>query len=140
MKIIQYLCIFCVNKFESEEDLKNHVISTHNEKCSRCDLAFTDKRKLKEHACKLHVENPSQGNCYMKNWILVTGCTPVINKATMTEVAILHCNDCWRKISSCGDLKCPLGEHDDNSVYHGKVSRFVRNGVMNWTELMPALI
>ena len=105
---IKFPCTFCEDKFESEEELKNHVITYHNQKCSRCDLAFTDKKKLKEHTCKLHVENPSLGNCYMKNWILAKGCTPIINKATMTEVGILHCEDCWRKFSPCSDLRVPM--------------------------------
>ena len=115
------------------------MITYHNQKCSRCDLAFTDKKKLKEHTCKLHVENPSLGNCYMKNWILAKGCTPIINKATMTEVGILHCEDCWRTFSPRSDLRVPMDEHDENAVYHGKVGRFVRNGVVNWTDLMPEL-
>ena len=66
--------------------MKTHVRSSHEEKCGRCDLAFKDKQKLKDHTCKLHIRNPSQGNCYMKNWVLANGCTQVINKATMEEI------------------------------------------------------
>ena len=115
-----------------------HVRGMHNEKCRKCDLAFKDVTKLREHTCKLNVRNPSQGNCYMKNWILADGCVPVINKATMTEVATLHCDNCWRKISSCGELKT-LDQNDENDVHHGKLSKFVRNGVVNWSDLMIAL-
>ena len=56
----------------------------------------------------------------------------------MTEIATLHCDDCWRKISSCAELK-PLDQNDENSIYHGKLSKFIRNGVVNWSELMTAL-
>ena len=133
----QFHCIFCEFKFETDEDLKKHVRSLHDEKCGRCDLAFKDKQKLKDHICKLNVRNPSQGNCYMKNWVLALGCTQIINKATMEEVAILHCEDCWRKLSPCSDLK-PL-DRQHNSVFHGKRGTFLRNGVINWSELMPAL-
>ena len=110
----------------------------HDEKCSRCDLAFKDKKKLKDHICQLHIKNPTRGNCYLKNWIVVNGCTPIINKATMTELAILHCDDCWRRISKCADIK-HIDEHDENSVYHGKLNKFIRNGVVNWSELMAHL-
>ena len=135
---IQFPCIFCELKFETEECLKEHVRSMHDKKCPRCDLAFRDKQKLKDHTCKLNIRNPSHGNCYMKNWILVHGCTPIINKATMTEVATLHCDDCWRKLSPCGNLTA-LDQHDEHAVYHGKVGKFIRNGLINWSELMPEL-
>ena len=39
----------CEFKFETDDDLKKHVRSLHDEKCGRCDLAFKDKEKLKEH-------------------------------------------------------------------------------------------
>ena len=57
----------------------------------------------------------------------------------MTEVGIVLCEDCWRTFSPCSDLSVPMDEHDENAVYHGKVGTFVRNGVVNWTELMPEL-
>ena len=41
--------ISCDCKFKTDNDLKKHVRSLHDEKCGRCDLAFTDKEKLKEH-------------------------------------------------------------------------------------------
>ena len=138
LKKMQFSCIFCEYKFETEENLKTHVRRFHEHKCTRCDLAFKDKDKLKDHTCKLNVRNPSQGNCYMKNWILADGCFPIINKATMEEVGTLHCDNCWRKISPCFELK-PLDQHDKNGVYHGKVNRFVRNGVVNWSDLMTSL-
>ena len=134
----QFPCIFCDYKTETEDDLNTHVRSMHDEKCSSCDLAFKDKKKLKDHMCQLHIKNPTRGNCYMKNWIVANGCTQIINKATMTELAILHCDDCWRRISKCADLK-HIDEHDENSVYHGKLNKFIRNGVVNWSELMSLL-
>ena len=98
LKMMQFPCIFCEYKFETEENLKTHVRKFHDHKCTRCDLAFKDKDKLKDHTCKLNVRNPSHGNCYMKNWILADGCLPIINKATMEEVGTIHCDNCWRKI------------------------------------------
>ena len=115
LKNAQFPCIFCESKFETEDELVVHVRSMHDEKCRKCDLAFKDVTKLREHTCKLNVRNPSQGNCFMENWILADGCVPVINKATITEVATLHCDNCWRKISSCGELKT-LDQNDENEV------------------------
>ena len=56
----------------------------------------------------------------------------------MTELTILHCDDGWRRISTCAELK-HIDEHDKNSVYHGKLNKFIRNGVVNWSELMAHL-
>ena len=39
----QFPCIFCDYKTETEDDLNTHVRSSHDEKCSRCDLAFKTK-------------------------------------------------------------------------------------------------
>ena len=73
----------------------------------------------------------------MKNLVLALGCTQLINKATMEEEAILHCDDCWRTLSPCSELKTLDKQHD--TVYYGKRGKFLRYGVINWSELMPAL-
>ena len=61
----QFPCIFCDYKTETEDDLNTHVRSMHDEKCSSCDLAFKEKKKIKDHMCQLHIKNPTRGNCYM---------------------------------------------------------------------------
>ena len=77
----------------------------HDEKCNTCDLAFEIRDKLKDYICKINVRNPTHGNCYLKNWILAKGCTPIYNKATKKEIVTLHFDDCWRRISPCAELK-----------------------------------
>ena len=110
----------------------------HDEKCNLCDWAFESRKKLKEHICKIHIRNPTHGNCYMKKWILANGCTPIYNKMTEKEIVTLHFDDCWRRICSCANLQT-LNEIDSNDIFNAKVSRFVRNGLVNWSELMTEL-
>ena len=131
-------CIFCDFKTENDEELRKHVRKMHEWKCKTCDLAFEHHRKLKDHTCKINIRNPTQGNCYLKNWILAKGCTPVYCNGQKKEIATLHFEDCWRHINSCSELQ-PLNQHDENSVFHGKVSNFVRNGLVNWSDLMTEL-
>ena len=134
----QFQCIFCDYKTDKEEDLRNHIRRKHDHKCNACDLAFESKQKIKDHICKISIRNPTHGNCYMTNWILAQGCTPIYNKATKKEIVTLHYEDCWRKISPCAELK-PLNQLDINDIFHCKVSRFVRNGLVNWPDMMVEL-
>ena len=138
LRKLQFFCIFCDHKTESESDLNNHVRKMHEEKCNTCDLAFESKNKMRDHTCKIYIHNPTYGNCYLKNWIKANGCTPIYNKATKSEIVTLHFEDCWRKISPCSELK-PLNQIDSNDVFHCKVSRFIRNGRVNWSDLMIEL-
>ena len=105
MKRIQFYCIFCDYKTEGEDGLNQHVSKMHDEKCNTCDLAFESRDKLKDHICKINVRNPTHGNCYLKNWILAKGCTPIYNKATKEEIVTLHVDDCLRRISPYAELK-----------------------------------
>ena len=110
----------------------------HEEKCNTFDLAFECKNKMRDHTCKIYIHNPTYGNCYLKNWIQANGCTPIYNKATKSEIVTLHFEECWRRISPCSELK-PLNQTDSNDVFHCKVSRFIRNGRVNWSDLMIEL-
>ena len=118
--------------------MNKHVRKMHDENCNMCDLAFEIRDKLKDHICKINVRNPTHGNCYLKNLILAKGCTPIYNKATKKEIVTLHFDDCWRRISPCAELKT-LNQIDSNKIFHGKLSKFVRNGRVNWSDLMIEL-
>ena len=135
---LQFSCIFCDYKTKTENELNSHVRKHHEEKCNKCDLAFESRNKLRDHICKIYIHNPTHGNCYLKNWIQANGCTAIYNKATKTEIVTLHFDDCWRRITPCAELNT-LNEIDSNDIFHGKLSRFVRNGRVNWSDLMIEL-
>ena len=134
----KFPCIFCEYKADNEDDLKIHIRRKHDYKCDRCDLAFESTKKIKDHICKINIRNPAHENCYMNNWILAKSCTPIYNKATKKEIVTLHYDDCWRKLSPCAELK-PLNQVDSKDIFHCKVSRFVRNGFVNWPDMMIEL-
>ena len=77
-----FSCIFCDYKTKTEKELNSHVRKFHDEKCSKCDLAFESRNKLRDHICKIHIQNPTHGNCYLKNWIQANSCTTIYNRAT----------------------------------------------------------
>ena len=94
---------------------------------------------LSKHICKTSIRNPTYGNLYLKNWILTKGCTPIHNKHFQKEVVTMHWDDCWRRICPCPELKPNISdkkEYDDEDVFHCKVSKFVRNGLVNWSDIM----
>ena len=54
-----YICKHCVNKFDNENDLREHISRTHREKlyaCDPCDQAFKRKDMLKNHMRNMHKE------------------------------------------------------------------------------------
>ena len=135
---LQFSCIFCDYKTKTEDELTSHVRKYHDEKCNKCDLAFESRNKLRDHTCKVYIHNPTYGNCYLKDWIPVNGCTAIYNRATKTEIVTLHFEDCWRRIMPCAELNT-LNQMDSNEIFHAKISRFIRNGRVNWSDLMIEL-
>ena len=54
-----YTCKHCVNKFDNENDLREHISRTRGEKlytCDHCDQAFRRKIMLKKHMRNMHKE------------------------------------------------------------------------------------
>ena len=106
-------------------------------------MAFENDSKLRTHICKTNIRNPTYGNLYLNNWILTKGCTPIFNRHFKKEVVTLHWEDCWRRICPCQELKPNISdknEFDKDGVFHCKVSRFVRNGLVNWSDIMMEIM
>ena len=84
---------------ESEVDIHikeqnvNAFIDEENE--NTCNLTFKSEGKLKEHMCRIHIENPTYGYMYMKNWIVHMNCTTIYDRNKQVEVALLHSAECY---------------------------------------------
>ena len=53
------ICKHCVNKFDNENDLREHISRTHGEKlykCDHCEQAFKWEDLLKKHMRNMHKE------------------------------------------------------------------------------------
>ena len=49
-----YKCILCEEKFESQEDFKNHTMSAH--KCHKCNVNFASTLEQQKHKCATEIE------------------------------------------------------------------------------------
>ena len=70
-------CGSCDFESDDEKNINMHVKSKHEFSCEICELTFQSEEKLKTHMCRLIVTNPTCGDYYTKNWILVNGCTRI---------------------------------------------------------------
>ena len=96
-------CGSCDFESDDEEDLHVHVKSKHNFSCEICELTFQYEKKLRTHMCRLTVTNPTCGDYYTKNWILVNGCTRIFSSSERREVLFFHSNLCLENKNSCPD-------------------------------------
>ena len=63
---------------------------THEVKCEACSETFAGSKKLKNHMCKVQIEDPEYFDIYMKNWYRRGDCIPVFSKRLKKELIILH--------------------------------------------------
>ena len=96
-------CDECAYSSETEIALKKHMKTEHEVQCTSCSNSFAGNKKLKNHICKVHVENPTYKEYYMKEWFERDKCIRVFNNNKKEEVIILHSEDCT-DISKCADL------------------------------------
>ena len=65
---VVYTCKECRYSTESDEDSKIHMGELNEQICHHCNCNFADEKELKNHMCRIHVNNPSSELFYMKNW------------------------------------------------------------------------
>ena len=121
--------------------------STHQEEAWDfifiCDLVFESNGKLKKHKCTSIIQNPEFKYYYVKNWLLIHGCSGLFNRKLRKEVAILQNETCWNLICTCRELPgwYSLGQtlHDADGVFHIVLKDVVRDGKVNWKDLVDDL-
>ena len=146
----KFQCDLCSYVSEKEEDLKSHAFSIHKGgkvmtdqefKCDRCELTCKTKLKLKNHICKVEVQNPSYGTLYMKGWYDCHGCTQVYNSTQNKEIAWLHSDHCV--LEECAPFRNNSGEIEEaiieDEVEHLKMECFVERERILWPKLITEL-
>ena len=78
--------------------------------------------------CKVHLDNPSYKQYYMKNWYIENSCIRIFSKEQEKEVAILH-NDFCKLTNPCSDQPPDLEQSvridDKNGLTHTEALYFL---------------
>ena len=94
----------CDFESESKSDIDVHMKTEHDFKCEICELSFKCDAKIKAHYCRVKVINPTHGDYYTKDWILVNSCTRIFSRSRKCEVLFVHSVQCLNNDRSCSDL------------------------------------
>ena len=99
-------------------------------------MTFQYKEKLKTHMCRLTVANPTCGDYYTKNWILVNGCTRIFSSSKKREVLFLHSKLCLENKNSCPDLpRCYDSVNYDDVNWYAPLDTFFSKANICWNDL-----
>ena len=94
------------------------------------------EEKLQTHMCRLTVTNPTCGDYYTKNWILVNGCTRIFSSSKKQEVLFLHSKMCLENKNSCPDLPSYYDlVNFDGTSFHAFLDTFYSRGKIAWQDL-----
>ena len=129
-------CGSCDFESVSKNDIDLHMKTNHELKCELCELSFKSDKDLQAHYCRVQISNPTCGDYYTKDWILVNGCTRIFSCSRKSEVLFLHSDQCLNKKRSCPDL--PGFYHltnYDGEYWHAPLTDFFSEGKMRWEAL-----
>ena len=86
--------------------------------------------------CRLTVTNPTCGDYYTKNWILVNGCTQIFSSSKKREVLFLLSKLCLANKNSCPDMPSYYDSTNYDGVHwHGPLDTFFSEGKICWDDL-----
>ena len=74
----------------SKSDLKD-LSDVYEHKCTLCNYTCKTELKLKNHICKIDIQNPTFGDFYMKNWIVANKCSPIFSSKRKRNCFIALC-------------------------------------------------
>ena len=133
-----YNCEECEHSTETETDLKAHMVKFHELLCPQCNCTFAGKKKLDNHMCRIHVENPSSRWFYMKDWFIKDKCIRVFDDESKKEVLLLHSEDCIAN-NACTELpenfQKEISFKDTHGIYHLHSSTYMSLNIVNWEAL-----
>ena len=101
-------------------------------------MEFKDKVKMKSHMCRIHIDNPTCGDYYLKNWILSEGCTRIYSNSRKSLLVFLHSEECITNTNRCPDM---ISYYDreminyDGVIFHAALNDYYYDGSVNWLEL-----
>ena len=125
----QSKCEECDFSSISEPDLKIHVETMHQHMCSYCGSSFAGEKRLKNHMCRIYINNPSSDKGYFtKDWFVRDKCIRVFENISETEVAALHTENCVEN-NICttfpDDYKKTGSFKDDESITKLQAKRYI---------------
>ena len=137
---MNYACDDCDFSSDTEQDLKKHMKSVHEDQCQHCNCTFAGSKKFKNHMCRINVTNPSSQWFYMKDWYEKDKCIRVFDDESKQEIIILHSEDCIKN-EVCTKLppffhkeKCFKDTHD---IIHLPVTSYMETNkqTVKWFNL-----
>ena len=89
-------CEECNFSSATDTELKCHIGEQHEHHCTFCDSKFIGEKKLKNHLCRVYVNNPcsEQFGFYTKDWFDRQKCIRIFDNASKEEVIVLHSENC----------------------------------------------
>ena len=141
-------CDHCEFVDENEASMRLHMKETHEVvKCETCNETFGGSNKLKNHMCRIPIEDPEYFDMYMRNWYRIGDCIPVFSKRLKKELIILHSENCWESKNSCSDIPENVDTSvkatvDENNIIHTaaiKSTALRKDGTICWLELISLL-
>ena len=133
-----YKCDECDFEARFSEDLKMHIHEKHQLQCQDCHENFNGRKKLDNHMCRLHIENPSFGDMYVKNWVIKNECVRVFSKHLQKEIAIIHSDVCVEKHTCTYVLPDSVTQpryKDTTGFIHLHSSELINNREVKWAIL-----
>ena len=118
------MCGLCDFVSDDETDIYVHVTSNHKFRCNTCNSEFKSEKKIKEHTCRIYIENPEFGEYYMKNWIIANSCARIFSKSLSRDILFLHTEQCIEKVKSCPDLLVYYDKdmvNYDGAIWHAPI-------------------
>ena len=106
------------------------------QQCEDC-LQIVSTQDFKKHFCQIELKNPDFDNLSTKKFVDIMRCSSVFDHKKQTEIAFLHCEDCWSLNSYCEKLPTwffgePLRDRDGH--LHLRMKNFVNNSEFQWLE------
>ena len=131
-------CPECEYTAKSEWYLDDHMLDKHNFPCGDCCLIFRTMGRLRNHICKLPINNPTFGSLYSKSWWDGNGCNPIFCHQKNQEVAWLHHNQCWSNVKTCHLSKNQLLK-ETNGIYHLEIDQYIIYCEIQWEALAQTI-
>ena len=122
-------------------ELKHHMGEQHEHNCNYCDCKFVGEKRLKNHLCRVYVNNPcsEQFGFYTKDWFERQKCIQIFDNASKEEVILLHSENCVEQ-KVCLELPLNFKEEkhfkDTHGMIHLIASDYMESNKMKWMELL----
>ena len=131
-------CDECDFTSESNDNLKIHTRSKHEHLCSFCNSTFEGIQRVKNHTCRIKIENPTSWWFYTKDWYERGKCVRVFDNQLKEEVVVVHSEECVDK-RSCPELPANFNIQkyfkDTQSILHLRSLDYMISNKIKWENI-----